>query len=192
MLNILLKSLPSVASTAKIYKSLWNKLFNVELTMDFVCSGCTLLFYETYGRSSSSADQELSPRYALLADDSIVQAVPEHPRKEHVFCLSNSYGDVYLFQVREPPAHWETWFYWSILECSTSISSCGVGTFLRFSLHSFILWSLSSNCCLHLFSHRCGSFVSSVNERGVASHQHLVFSPQTSTLWDFLCVSFCW
>ncbi|KAG7235296.1 hypothetical protein INR49_002786 [Caranx melampygus] len=59
--------------------------------------GCSLLFYETYGRSGG-ADQELSPRYALLADDSIVQAVPEHPRKEHVFCLSNSYGDVYLFQ----------------------------------------------------------------------------------------------
>uniref|UniRef100_A0A4W6ENU7 TIAM Rac1 associated GEF 2 n=1 Tax=Lates calcarifer TaxID=8187 RepID=A0A4W6ENU7_LATCA len=59
--------------------------------------GCTLLFYETYGRSGG-AEQELSPRYALLADDSIVQAVPEHPKKEHVFCLSNSYGDVYLFQ----------------------------------------------------------------------------------------------
>lgn len=63
-------------------------------------SGCTLLFYETYGRSGG-AEQELSPRYALLADDSIVQAVPEHPKKEHVFCLSNSYGDVYLFQVRD-------------------------------------------------------------------------------------------
>ncbi|XP_069579299.1 rho guanine nucleotide exchange factor TIAM2-like [Brachyistius frenatus] len=59
--------------------------------------GCSLLFYETYGRTGGG-DQELSPRYALLADDSIVQAVPEHPRKEHVFCLSNSYGDVYLFQ----------------------------------------------------------------------------------------------
>ncbi|CAK6969604.1 rho guanine nucleotide exchange factor TIAM2 [Scomber scombrus] len=59
--------------------------------------GCSLLFYETYGKSGS-AEQELSPRYALLADDSIVQAVPEHPKKEHVFCLSNSYGDVYLFQ----------------------------------------------------------------------------------------------
>ncbi|XP_023266851.1 T-lymphoma invasion and metastasis-inducing protein 2-like [Seriola lalandi dorsalis] len=59
--------------------------------------GCSLLFYETYGRSGG-AEQELSPRYALLADDSIVQAVPEHPKKEHVFCLSNSYGDVYLFQ----------------------------------------------------------------------------------------------
>ncbi|KAK2855830.1 hypothetical protein Q5P01_004565 [Channa striata] len=59
--------------------------------------GCTLLFYETYGKTGST-EQELSPRYALLADDSIVQAVPEHPKKEHVFCLSNSYGDVYLFQ----------------------------------------------------------------------------------------------
>uniref|UniRef100_A0A8C7WQ40 TIAM Rac1 associated GEF 2a n=1 Tax=Oryzias sinensis TaxID=183150 RepID=A0A8C7WQ40_9TELE len=58
--------------------------------------GCTLLFYETY--SKGSPEQELSPRYALLAEDSIVQAVPEHPKRENVFCLSNSYGDVYLFQ----------------------------------------------------------------------------------------------
>ncbi|CAB1419196.1 unnamed protein product [Pleuronectes platessa] len=58
--------------------------------------GCTLLFYETYGKGSP--EQELSPRYALLAEDSIVQAVPEHPKRENVFCLSNSYGDVYLFQ----------------------------------------------------------------------------------------------
>ncbi|XP_051942787.1 rho guanine nucleotide exchange factor TIAM2 isoform X1 [Hippocampus zosterae] len=58
--------------------------------------GCTLLFYETY--SKGSLEQELSPRYSLLAEDSIVQAVPEHPKKENVFCLSNSYGDIYLFQ----------------------------------------------------------------------------------------------
>ncbi|KAM4723534.1 rho guanine nucleotide exchange factor TIAM2 isoform 2-T5 [Anableps anableps] len=58
--------------------------------------GCTLLFYETYGKGST--EQELSPRYALLAEDSIVQAVPEHPKRENVFCLSNSFGDVYLFQ----------------------------------------------------------------------------------------------
>ncbi|XP_061599501.1 rho guanine nucleotide exchange factor TIAM2 [Cololabis saira] len=58
--------------------------------------GCTLLFYETY--SKGSPEQEMSPRYALLAEDSIVQAVPEHPKRENVFCLSNSYGDVYLFQ----------------------------------------------------------------------------------------------
>uniref|UniRef100_G3TCF9 TIAM Rac1 associated GEF 2 n=1 Tax=Loxodonta africana TaxID=9785 RepID=G3TCF9_LOXAF len=58
--------------------------------------GCTLLFYETYGKNSS--DQSSGPRYALLAEDSMVQSVPEHPKKENVFCLSNSFGDVYLFQ----------------------------------------------------------------------------------------------
>eukprot|EP00071_Canis_lupus_P040403 XP_022273960.1 T-lymphoma invasion and metastasis-inducing protein 2 isoform X2 [Canis lupus familiaris] len=58
--------------------------------------GCTLLFYETYGKNSM--DQSNAPRCALFAEDSIVQSVPEHPKKENVFCLSNSFGDVYLFQ----------------------------------------------------------------------------------------------
>ncbi|XP_064025269.1 rho guanine nucleotide exchange factor TIAM2 isoform X3 [Pogoniulus pusillus] len=58
--------------------------------------GCTLLFYETYGKTSM--EQSTLPRYALFAEDSIVQSVPEHPKKENVFCLSNSFGDVYLFQ----------------------------------------------------------------------------------------------
>ncbi|XP_067224502.1 rho guanine nucleotide exchange factor TIAM2 isoform X1 [Chanodichthys erythropterus] len=57
--------------------------------------GCTLLFYETYGKASSAPE---SPCYALLAEDGVVQTVPEHPKKENVFCLSNTYGDVYLFQ----------------------------------------------------------------------------------------------
>uniref|UniRef100_A0A8C1AUM5 TIAM Rac1 associated GEF 2b n=1 Tax=Cyprinus carpio carpio TaxID=630221 RepID=A0A8C1AUM5_CYPCA len=51
--------------------------------------GCTLLLGESNGKAS---------RYAVLAEDSIVQPVPEHPKKEHVFCLSNAFGDVYLFQ----------------------------------------------------------------------------------------------
>ncbi|XP_075883622.1 rho guanine nucleotide exchange factor TIAM2 isoform X5 [Nelusetta ayraudi] len=72
-------------STRRKWKQYWVTL-----------KGCTLLFYETYGKGSP--EQELSPRYALLAEDSVVQAVPEHPKKENVFCLSNSYGDVYLFQ----------------------------------------------------------------------------------------------
>lgn len=55
------------------------------------------MFYETYGKGSP--EQETSPCYALLAEDGIVQAVPEHPKKENVFCLSNAYGDVHLFQV---------------------------------------------------------------------------------------------
>ncbi|XP_041105362.1 T-lymphoma invasion and metastasis-inducing protein 2-like isoform X2 [Polyodon spathula] len=58
--------------------------------------GCTLLFYETYRKNSM--EQDFSPRYALFAEDSIVQSVPEHPKKENVFCLSNTFGDAYLFQ----------------------------------------------------------------------------------------------
>ncbi|XP_056621234.1 rho guanine nucleotide exchange factor TIAM2 isoform X2 [Triplophysa dalaica] len=58
--------------------------------------GCTLLLGESNGKTSP--ELECSPRYAVLAEDSIVQAVPEHPKKENVFCLSNAYGDVYLFQ----------------------------------------------------------------------------------------------
>ncbi|XP_020656894.3 rho guanine nucleotide exchange factor TIAM2 isoform X1 [Pogona vitticeps] len=58
--------------------------------------GCTLLFYETYGKNSM--EQNSSLRYALFAEDCIVQSCPEHPKKENVFCLSNCFGDVYLFQ----------------------------------------------------------------------------------------------
>lgn len=58
--------------------------------------GCTLLLGESNGKTSP--EQECTPQYAVLAEDSIVQAVPEHPKKEHVFGLSNAYGDVYLFQ----------------------------------------------------------------------------------------------
>eukprot|EP00062_Callorhinchus_milii_P019658 gi/632974454/ref/XP_007903687.1/ PREDICTED: T-lymphoma invasion and metastasis-inducing protein 2 isoform X2 [Callorhinchus milii] len=58
--------------------------------------GCTLLFYEATGKSF--IEQSSVPRYALFAEDSIVQAVPEHPKKENVFCLSNAFGDVVLFQ----------------------------------------------------------------------------------------------
>ncbi|XP_048210296.1 rho guanine nucleotide exchange factor TIAM2 isoform X2 [Perognathus longimembris pacificus] len=58
--------------------------------------GCTLLFYETYEKNC--AEPSHGPRSALFVEDSIVQSVPEHPKKEHVFCLSNSFGDVYLFQ----------------------------------------------------------------------------------------------
>lgn len=56
------------------------------------------MFYEAFGRSGGG-ELESPPRFVLLAEDSMVQAVPEHPRREHVFCLSNSYGNVNLLQV---------------------------------------------------------------------------------------------
>ncbi|XP_065138219.1 rho guanine nucleotide exchange factor TIAM1 isoform X3 [Paramisgurnus dabryanus] len=58
--------------------------------------GCTLFFYETDGRSS--IDHNSVPKHAVWAENSIVQAVPEHPKKDFVFCLSNSLGDSFLFQ----------------------------------------------------------------------------------------------
>lgn len=87
-------------SSAAVGHQVAGQVLQVVMDRGSASPGSTLLFYETY-RRNLSAEQELSPRYALLAADSVVQPVPEHPRKEHVFCLSNSHGDVYLFQVRE-------------------------------------------------------------------------------------------
>ncbi|XP_048840513.1 LOW QUALITY PROTEIN: rho guanine nucleotide exchange factor TIAM1 [Brienomyrus brachyistius] len=57
---------------------------------------CTLFFYETDGRSG--IDHNSVPKHAVWVENSIVQAVPEHPKKDFVFCLSNSLGDAFLFQ----------------------------------------------------------------------------------------------
>lgn len=62
-----------------------------------VSSGCTLFFYESDGRSG--IDHNSVPKHAVWVENSIVQAVPEHPKKDFVFCLSNSLGDAFLFQV---------------------------------------------------------------------------------------------
>uniref|UniRef100_A0A8C3G1R0 TIAM Rac1 associated GEF 1 n=1 Tax=Cyclopterus lumpus TaxID=8103 RepID=A0A8C3G1R0_CYCLU len=58
--------------------------------------GCTLFLYESDGRSG--IDHNSVPKHALWVENSIVQAVPEHPKKDFVFCLSNSVGDAFLFQ----------------------------------------------------------------------------------------------
>lgn len=67
----------------------------------FLCvlQGCTLFLYESDSRSG--IDHNSVPKHALWVENSIVQAVPEHPKKDFVFCLSNSVGDAFLFQVRE-------------------------------------------------------------------------------------------
>ncbi|XP_048120534.1 rho guanine nucleotide exchange factor TIAM1 isoform X4 [Alosa alosa] len=72
-------------ATRRKWKSYW------------VClKGCTLFFYETDGRSG--IDHNSIPKHAVWSENSIVQAVPEHPKKDFVFCLSNSLGDSFLFQ----------------------------------------------------------------------------------------------
>lgn len=69
----------------------------------FCLPGCTLFLYESDGRSG--IDHNSVPKHALWVENSIVQAVPEHPKKEFVFCLSNSLGDAFLFQVRHRHTH---------------------------------------------------------------------------------------
>uniref|UniRef100_A0A3P9PAT0 TIAM Rac1 associated GEF 1 n=1 Tax=Poecilia reticulata TaxID=8081 RepID=A0A3P9PAT0_POERE len=58
--------------------------------------GCSLFLYESDGRSV--IDHNNIAKHALWVENSIVQAVPEHPKKDYVFCLSNSMGDAFLFQ----------------------------------------------------------------------------------------------
>ncbi|XP_077578477.1 rho guanine nucleotide exchange factor TIAM1-like [Stigmatopora nigra] len=58
--------------------------------------GCTLYLYETDGGSGMDAGSV--PKRAVWAENAMAQALPEHPKKDFVFCLSNSLGDAFLFQ----------------------------------------------------------------------------------------------
>ena len=40
-----------------------------------------------------------APRHLIIVDGSIMQAIPEHPKRDFIFCLSTAFGDAYLFQV---------------------------------------------------------------------------------------------
>ncbi|XP_038622116.1 T-lymphoma invasion and metastasis-inducing protein 1 [Tachyglossus aculeatus] len=79
------KSKKVESATRRKWKQYWVSL-----------KGCTLFFYESDGRSG--IDPTSAPKHAVWVENSIVQAVPEHPKKDFVFCLSNSLGDAFLFQ----------------------------------------------------------------------------------------------
>lgn len=64
--------------------------------------GCSLLFFKPHSLDSEQAlDRDQSPRMVLQTWESLVQPVPEHPSRDHVFCLSTGLGQVYLLQVRQ-------------------------------------------------------------------------------------------
>ncbi|XP_064413497.1 rho guanine nucleotide exchange factor TIAM1 [Latimeria chalumnae] len=81
--------------------------------------GCTLFFYETDGRSG--IDHTSVPKHAVWVENSIVQAVPEHPKKDFVFCLSNSLGDAFLFQTNSQ-TELENWITAIHSACATAIA----------------------------------------------------------------------
>ncbi|KAM4699864.1 rho guanine nucleotide exchange factor TIAM1 isoform 1-T2 [Discoglossus pictus] len=81
--------------------------------------GCTLFFYENDGRSG--IDNSSIPKHAVWVENSIVQAVPEHPKKDFVFCLSNSLGDAFLFQTFSQ-TELENWITAIHSACATTVA----------------------------------------------------------------------
>ncbi|XP_034538996.1 T-lymphoma invasion and metastasis-inducing protein 1 isoform X1 [Notolabrus celidotus] len=81
--------------------------------------GCTLFLYESDCRSG--IDHNSVPKHALWVENSIVQAVPEHPKKDFVFCLSNSVGDAFLFQT-SGQTELENWITAIHSACATALA----------------------------------------------------------------------
>uniref|UniRef100_M4AT67 TIAM Rac1 associated GEF 1 n=1 Tax=Xiphophorus maculatus TaxID=8083 RepID=M4AT67_XIPMA len=81
--------------------------------------GCSLFLYESDGRSV--IDHNNVAKHALWVENSIVQAVPEHPKKDYVFCLSNSMGDAFLFQT-SGQTELENWITAIHSACATALA----------------------------------------------------------------------
>lgn len=96
------------SATRRKWKSYWVSL-----------KGCTLFFYETDDRSA--IDNNSVPKHAVWVENSIVQAVPEHPKKDFVFCLSNSLGDAFLFQTCSQ-TELENWITAIHSACATAVA----------------------------------------------------------------------
>ncbi|XP_071502543.1 protein still life, isoforms C/SIF type 2-like [Diadema antillarum] len=63
----------------------------------WVClKGTMLLFYHCQERTAP--DENSEPRHILVVEDGLAQAVPEHPKRDNIFCLSTAFGDAYLLQ----------------------------------------------------------------------------------------------
>ncbi|KAK6621011.1 hypothetical protein RUM43_011314 [Polyplax serrata] len=63
----------------------------------WVClKGTTLLFYPCDSREGRSV--EAAPKHLIIVDGAIMQPIPEHPKRDYIFCLSTAFGDAYLFQ----------------------------------------------------------------------------------------------
>ena len=71
-----------------------NELYNL---FQVCLKGTTLLFYPCESKEGQSV--EATPRHLIIVDGSIMQAIPEHPKRDFIFCLSTAFGDAYLFQV---------------------------------------------------------------------------------------------
>ncbi len=65
----------------------------------WVClKGTMLLFYHC--ENKTTPDDNIEPRHILVVEGGIAQAIPEHPKRDHIFCLSTAFGDAYLLQAK--------------------------------------------------------------------------------------------
>ncbi|XP_067645366.1 protein still life, isoform SIF type 1 isoform X9 [Eurosta solidaginis] len=58
--------------------------------------GTTLLFHPCDSRDGRCDDTSL--KHLIIVDGAIMQPIPEHPKRDYIFCLSTAFGDAYLFQ----------------------------------------------------------------------------------------------
>lgn len=95
----------------------------------WVClKGTTLLFYPCDSREGRSV--EAAPKHLIIVDGAIMQPIPEHPKRDYIFCLSTAFGDAYLFQA---PCQVEfslkfsfylfitEWFFWFLIRWNWKI-----------------------------------------------------------------------
>ncbi|XP_014283318.1 protein still life, isoforms C/SIF type 2 [Halyomorpha halys] len=93
----------SVNKFLSVKKWLLRKKHQIELARKrgwkgyWVClKGTTLLFYPCDSREGRSV--EAAPKHLIIVDGAIMQPIPEHPKRDYIFCLSTAFGDAYLFQ----------------------------------------------------------------------------------------------
>ncbi len=61
----------------------------------WVClKGTTLLFYSCESRDGIGIESEA--KHLIFIDSCLCQPIPEHPKRDNVFCLSTAFGDAYL------------------------------------------------------------------------------------------------
>ena len=72
-------------------------------------------------KSGQSSTSELTPKHLIFVDECLVQPVPEHPRRDNVFCLSTSFGDAYLFDATSLPER-DQWIQVIHTACAAQIA----------------------------------------------------------------------
>lgn len=84
---------------------------------------------------------EAAPKHLIIVDGAIMQPIPEHPKRDYIFCLSTAFGDAYLFQapcqVRQVTHTRHTECYFVTLQLLQNHTQILVRVFIKKRLHNF-------------------------------------------------------